>query len=258
MFLLEEESKDLGRMRAQMVEKEKMVAIGQMATGVAHEVSNPLSSISSVVQMLKRNGAGKAPSEQLELIESNIRRISGTVRQLVSLARPGPDQWEEVDLAGTLAEAVQLVRFDRRARNIEIDFEEPTGLPATFAMPGQLQQVFINLALNALDAMEKTGGKLHVWTQARRQEIVVGISDTGCGIEADVGRRIFEPFFTTKEAGRGTGLGLAVSYGIVRKHGGDIEYQSEPGEGTTFTVTLPVLSKPPDASHGETNRTAGG
>ncbi len=257
MFLLEEEGRQLGRMQAQLVEKEKMVAIGQMATGVAHEVSNPLSSISSIVQMLKRRHTGSLPVEQLDLIETHIQRISGTVRQLVSLARPRPDAWELVDVGATLSDAVQLVRFDRRARNVTIGFQPPAAPLATYALRGQLQQVFINLALNALDAMPE-GGTLGVGARARPQEIVVTVSDTGCGIAPEAGRRIFEPFFTTKEPGRGTGLGLSVSYGIVQRHGGTIDFDSQVGQGTTFTVTLPVMTKPPDGAHAATNRTAGG
>ncbi|MFH0981520.1 MAG: histidine kinase dimerization/phospho-acceptor domain-containing protein, partial [Planctomycetota bacterium] len=145
MFLLETEAGRVGQMRAQMVEKQKMVAIGQIAAGIAHEVGNPLSSISSVVQMLKRRGGDKAALEQLDLIETHIQRISSTVRQLVTLARPGAEQWERVDLGNTLSEAVGLIAFDRRARGVDIQYEPPWSLPATYALRGQLQQVFINL-----------------------------------------------------------------------------------------------------------------
>jgi len=148
MFLLEEEAGRLGRMRAQMVEKEKMVAVGQIAAGIAHEVGNPLSSISSVVQMLRRARLGSEVTEQLDLIQTHIQRISATVRQLVSLARPGPERWELVDIRQALEEVVQLVAFDRRARNVEIVFDPPRSLPATYALRGRLQQVFINLSLN--------------------------------------------------------------------------------------------------------------
>ncbi|MCP4251156.1 MAG: hypothetical protein GY778_29310 [bacterium] len=256
MFLLEEEAKQLGQMRAQMVEKEKMSAIGQMASGIAHEVGNPLSSISSVVQMLKRNGAAPPPAEQLELIDTHIRRISTTVRQLVRLSRPSTERWEPVDLTETLKEVVQLVLFDRRAREVEIDFDPPKSLPTTHALPGQLQQVFINLALNALDAMGGSGA-LTIRARHHRRSIIVSLTDTGCGIDGDVGRRVFEPFFTTKEPGRGTGLGLAVSYGIIQKHGGTIDFSSAAGEGTVFTVTLPVLDRAPDNENGISHRTAG-
>jgi signal transduction histidine kinase len=246
MFLLDEEARQVGRMRAKMLEKEKMVAIGQIASGIAHEVGNPLSSISSIVQMLKRNGLGEPTAKQLDLIETHIQRISAIVRQLVGLARPGVDRWELVDIGQILQEAVQLVAFDRRARNIEIDFVPPARLPRTYGLRGQLAQVFINLLLNALDAMPE-GGTLVLRAEARRREIIIRVRDTGSGIPPETGRRIFEPFYTTKEPGRGTGLGLAVSFGVIQKHGGTIDFSSPPGGGTVFTVEIPVSHQPPDA-----------
>ncbi len=246
MFLLEAEARQVGRMRAQLVEKEKMVALGQIAAGVAHEVGNPLSSISSIVQMLKRNPSKVLMPEQLDLIETHIQRISGTVRQLVTMSRPGADRWELVDVGRTLEEAVRLISFDRRARKVDIDFEPPSSLPRTYALRGQLQQVFINLSLNALDAMP-AGGQLGIRAQKRRGNIVVRVEDTGCGIAPEVGRRVFEPFFTTKDPGRGTGLGLSVSYGIIQTHGGRIDFVSTVGKGTVFTVQLPIVEKEPGA-----------
>ncbi|MCK4658261.1 MAG: hypothetical protein KAV82_01960 [Phycisphaerae bacterium] len=221
MFLLEEEAARVERMRAQMCEKQKMVAIGQMAAGIAHEVGNPLSSISSIVQMLKRGGADKGTVEQIDLIETHIQRISTTVRQLVSLGRPVSEQWERVDLEATLSEAVRLIAFDRRSRNVDISYDPPQSLPPTYALRGQLQQVFINLFLNALDAMPD-GGKLSIRAQKRLRKVVVCVEDTGCGIAPEIDRRVFEPFFTNKEPGRGVGLGLAVSYNIIQKHGGQV------------------------------------
>ncbi|MDO8631980.1 MAG: HAMP domain-containing sensor histidine kinase, partial [Phycisphaerales bacterium] len=216
MFMLDEEAEQVRRMHSQFVEKEKMVAIGQMASGIAHEISNPLSSISSIVQMLKRKPLPQAEVDQLDLMQKHIQRISETVRQLSSLARPVVDRWELVDLASTLEEAVALVSFDRRARNVRIDFRKPSSLPKTYALRAQLQQVFINLLLNALDAMPN-GGVLRISIDAHTTRLAFHFDDTGCGIPESIGRRIFEPFFTTKEQGRGTGLGLSVSYGIVQK-----------------------------------------
>ncbi len=246
MFLLQAEAKQVGRMRAQLVEKEKMVAIGQIASGIAHEVGNPLSSISSIVQMLQR-GKGEMPAnEQLELIQTHIRRISTTVRQLVSLARPSGGGWETIDIVRVLEEVVRLVGFDRRARGVEIVSHHPDSLPMTYGMRGQLEQVFINLCLNALDAMPD-GGTLTINAEANGHDVRVHVSDTGCGIGSELGRRIFEPFFTTKQPGHGTGLGLSVSYGIVQKHGGSIDFTSVVGGGTEFTVQIPVHDQAPGA-----------
>jgi signal transduction histidine kinase len=244
MFLLQEGAEQFGRLRAQMVEKDKMAALGQIAAGVAHEVGNPLSSISSIVQILKRRPAAGPMAEQLDLIQSHIQRISAIVRQLVTMARPSSENWEPVDVGQVLEEAVRLVSFDRRARNVEIDFPRPASLTRTCGLRGELQQVFINLSLNAMDAMP-AGGKLRIRAESTRGTIVLRFQDTGCGIPTETGRRIFEPFFTTKQPGEGAGLGLAVTYGIIQKHGGTIDFNSAPGEGTEFIVEIPVLNDPP-------------
>jgi len=246
MFLLETEAKQVIRMRDQMIEKEKMVATGQMAAGIAHEVCNPLSSISSIVQMAKRARSGTAVTAQLDLIEKHIQRISTTVRQLVSPIRPGMERWELVDVGETVASAIELIRFDHRARDVEIVFETPPPLPEAYALPDQLQQVFINLGLNALDAMPD-GGKLTLDAKEEHGWIIVRVQDTGGGVPPDISRRVFEPFFTTKQPGQGTGLGLSVCYSIVQKHGGDIALTSSDDTGSTFTVRIPVLDKAPDA-----------
>ena len=240
MFLLQEEKQRLDRLRGQMIEKEKMVALGQLASGIAHEVGNPLSSISSILQMVKRKPDSVPTSEQLDLMGTHVERISKTVRQMVTLARPRAEQWEAVEIRQVLEQVVGLVSFDRRARDVEIAFRCTESLPPTRAVPDELQQVFLNLAINALDAMP-AGGCLDIQAERNSAHIVVHVRDTGHGIDAALDRRIFEPFFTTKEPGCGSGLGLSVSYGIIQKHGGTIDYESQPGAGTAFTVKLPIL-----------------
>jgi signal transduction histidine kinase len=257
MFLLREESRQVGQMRAQMVEREKMVSIGQLASGIAHEVGNPLSSISSIVQMVKRSGMNGKMTDQLALIETHIKRINGTVRQLVKLARPGGDRWEEIDVGRVLEETVLLISFDPRAHDVDIAFEHPEALPTIHGVPGQLEQVFINLSLNALDAMAD-GGTLTINARKTRSSIIVRIEDTGYGIPPETGRRIFDPFYTTKEPGKGTGLGLAVSYSIMQNFNGTIEYDSIPGEGTAFTIYLPIINKKPEESHDTGNSSISG
>ena len=132
-----------------------------------------------------------------------------------------------------------------RARSVDIDFQRAATSLETYGLKGQLQQVFINLSLNALDAMP-TGGRLMIRSEAKRGNISVQVRDTGGGITPETGRKVFEPFFTTKEPGHGTGLGLAVSYGIIQKHGGTIDFSSTPGEGTVFTVQIPILVNAPE------------
>ena len=246
LFLLKVEARRMERMRSQMVEREKIFSIGQLASGVAHEVVNPLSSISSIVQMLKRSGATADTDEQLALIETHIQRITGTLRQLEGLARRGDEGWAVIDVSQALEETVLLLSFDPRARNVDVHLEPLPPLPTTHGIPGQLQQVFINLSLNALDAMPD-GGALTLGAQNTRGGLAIQIKDTGCGVPSGAGRRIFDPFFTTKEPGCGTGLGLAVSNSIVQKLNGTIEYQSTEGVGTVFTVVLPILSERPRA-----------
>jgi signal transduction histidine kinase len=238
-------------------EKQIIAAMGHVAAGIAHEVCNPLSSISSIVQLLKRRGVDRLAEDQLELIEAHIRRISQTVRQLVSLDPPGPEQWEAVDLREVLSEAVRLIRFDRRARRVEIAYESPAAFPMVLGVRGQLAQVFLSLLLNALDAMEQAG-KLTVRAEHTTTETIIDVADTGCGITPEVGRRVFEPFFTTKEVGKGSGLGLAVSHSIVERHGGSIDFRSSAGQGTVFTVRIPVLGQRlVETPHGSRDDTVG-
>jgi len=257
MYVLGRRTAQVGRMRQQMVEKQKMVAIGQIAAGIAHEVGNPLSSISSVTQLLKRHHPNSHMSEQLDIIGTHIKRISDIVQQLVTLARPGPESWVQGDIGRPLRDAMQLISFDKRARNVEIDFDPPAPLPKTQALLGQFQQVFLNLGLNAFDAMP-SGGTLAVRAKQEVGTLVFTFEDTGSGMPPDVQRRIFDPFFTTKEPGQGTGLGLAVSHSIVQKHGGRIECRSVVGQGTTFTIHVPILDNPPDTNDASDNHTSGG
>ncbi len=245
MFLLQQGTEQVDQLRAQMIEKEKMAAVGQVAAGIAHEVGNPLSSISSVVQMLKRARLDPSLVDQLDLIEMHIQRITLIVRQLVTMAHPTVERWERVNICEILEEALRLISFDRRARNVKIDFVCNGPSKHTYALRGQLQQVFINLCLNAFDAMPD-GGRLNARIEGTRPSIIIRLEDTGCGVPPEIGRRIFEPFFTTKEPGQGTGLGLAVSYSIIHKHGGTIDFESTVGKGTVFTIELPVLDEAPN------------
>jgi signal transduction histidine kinase len=246
LFLLSEEARRVGFMRAQMIEKEKLVSIGQLASGIAHEIGNPLSSISSIVQILKRSGQKESMDDQLDLIATHIQRIAGTVRHLSKLAHPENGRWEIIDTGRVLEEAIRLISFDKRASNVDIELRPPPpSLKNTCGQAGQLEQVFINLAINALDAMPD-GGKLTFEIREDDGNIIITVTDTGCGIPEETGKRIIEPFFTTKEMGRGTGLGLAVSHSIIRKHGGTFDFLSAVGKGTTFTITLPILKTAPE------------
>lgn len=246
IYLLEQGAGQIGRMREEIAEKQKMAAIGQIAAGVAHEVCNPLSSISSVVQMLRRDQRNAPNAERLDLIDKHIERISAVVRQLTKFTKPEAGKYEPIDIPAIIDQVVRRIAYDPRSEKVELVFDRPAALPATYGMPAQLQQAVLNVAHNALDAMPD-GGTLTFRAEERGGSVVVQVEDTGAGIAADAGRRVFEPFFTTKDPDRGSGLGLAAAYSIVQEHNGTIEYQSAVGKGTVFTIELPIRSQAPES-----------
>lgn len=223
-----------------MVQQEKMFAMGQLAAGVAHEVSNPLASMDGLLQLLERRPEKITPENLLRLREQ-IARINQIVRQLTAFAHPGESVWQEANLNEIVARALEVLRFDNRLKPITIEKSLDGRMPRMRLQPSALEQVIINLVINAADAMEQARlAKLSVSTHVSPGEVKLLISDTGCGIPSDVMARIFDPFFTTKPVGKGTGLGLSISYSLVRKHGGDISVDSSPGKGSTFTIRLPI------------------
>jgi len=181
----------------------------------------------------------------LDIINNHIQRITDIVRQMSTFSRPGEPNIKYLQVNDILQSSLDLMRLDKRMKNtIEISTNLDPALPKTMIDEGQLSQVFINIILNALDAMPE-GGRLSVSTTQGRDEqgheaVFISFSDTGVGIPPENIAKIFDPFYTTKEAGKGTGLGLAVSYNIVKRFKGDIKVESKVGAGTTFTVILPV------------------
>lgn len=240
-------------MQEQTRHQEKMAALGLLAAGVAHEVGNPLASISGVTQTLLRRTEDPKVTEKLELIKAHVQRISHIVREMQSFGRPPILDWGPCALNDILTKAVEMIRFDKRAANVEIDLETADDLPTTYGIEDQLLQVFLNVLLNALDALNPLGD-----SQQRRLSIVsrtaeppsepaliIEFDDVGVGIPKEAVGKVFDPFFTTKEVGYGTGLGLAVCYRIVEEHRGHIEINSEPTQGTQVRITLPVLARAP-------------
>jgi signal transduction histidine kinase len=219
-----------------------MIAMGQMAAGVAHEVANPLASMDGLLQLLERR-PDKATPENFARLREQIARITGIVRQLTDFAHPGAGggEWREASVNDVIAKALEVLRFDRRLKRATVNKELDPNVPAMRIQPAALEQVIINMSLNAADAMEGVEQPtLRVTTQLRDGEVVIAIADNGVGMPAEVRRRIFEPFFTTKPVGKGTGLGLSISYSLIRKHDGQIEVASTPNQGTTFEIRLPV------------------
>ena len=229
---------------------EKLAAVGRLAAGVVHEINNPLATISACAEALEsraNEGAfdnspeAKDLKEYLGLIRSEAFRCKQITNGLLDFSRTRASEHIQVDLRDVITSAARLLSHQKRNAQVDVRVDVAHGLASVSGDPGQLQQAIIALATNALDAMPERG----ILTIAARNQInavVVDVIDTGIGIPTDNLPKIFEPFFTTKEVGRGTGLGLAVCYGILTEHGGTLDVQSSVGYGTTFTITLPATT----------------
>jgi len=223
----------------QLQEREKLSSIGLLAAGVAHEVNTPLAGISSYSQMLLQQTAEVDPKHQLlEKILSQTRRASAIVSNLLNFSRTGNAEFREQDINKVLEDTLQLLEPQLRNTRIRVVKNYAAGLTPAYGDPSKLQQVFMNMVLNARDAMP-VGGELLIQTRCVESSVVVDFKDTGIGIAPENIARIYDPFFTTKEVGQGTGLGLSLSYGIIQEHGGRIFVESRPGEGTHFSIKLP-------------------
>lgn len=220
-------------------ESEKLASIGRLAAGVAHEINNPLTGVLSFAHLLREEGTlGERERQDIDVIIHETERVREIVRGLLDFARQRPTHWAEFDFNEMVRHTIKLVRSQKEFNGITIhdDFaEDPLSLNGDRS---QLQQVVLNLCFNACEAMSG-GGRLTIRTAREDGGVRLEVQDTGHGIPQSDIERIFEPFYTTKVVGKGTGLGLSISYGIVQKHGGTFDVQSEPGKGSTFTVTLP-------------------
>jgi signal transduction histidine kinase len=229
----------LRQLNEHLIRTEKLAATGTLAAGVAHEVNNPLASISSLLQMLQTRPAADAETrEMLNLMQGQITRISNVLRDLMDFARTRPPERRPLDINRTVAASLRLARFDKGFNQIALTESYAPDLPLIQADAGQLQQVFLNIFLNARDAMPE-GGELRVETRQDAETVAVRVSDTGPGIPAELRARVFDPFFTTKPAGSGTGLGLAICYGLINAHGGQLTINANNGRGATVEIILP-------------------
>ena len=242
MMIIVEDITARVQLEEQLQISEKMASVGLLAAGVAHEVNTPLTGISSFTQMLLEGADPEDPKTKvLEKIERQTFRAAKIVNGLLNLARPGrSDVSGPVDLNAVINDVLALLEHQLAAGSVQVRRELSTAPITVQGVEFKLQQVFLNLFLNARDAMP-TGGWLAIRTHLGDQA-VVEVSDTGSGIPADVLSRIYDPFFTTKATGQGTGLGLSVTYGVVQDHRGAIECDSDPGQGTRFTLTLPLAT----------------
>jgi PAS domain S-box-containing protein len=238
------------KLEQQVMHSEKLAALGRLAAGVAHEIGNPLTSISTFAQLLREMAQDEFTQNSLDIINNHIQRITAIVRNMATFARADSLTIREVHLNDVLNATLDLMRLDKRMKSsVEIVVALDPELPKVLIDEGQISQVFINIIINALDAMPD-GGRLQVTTRRNRDEsgaciVTVSISDTGVGIPQSELEKIFDPFYTTKDPGKGTGLGLSLSYDIVKRFKGDIHVHSEIGKGTVFTIQLPVEREKP-------------
>jgi two-component system, NtrC family, sensor kinase len=241
VIIFEQDVTQEKRLEANLIQSEKLAAVGQLAAGVAHEINNPLSAVIANAQLLRRDLPEDSldARESVELIEIAGLRASQVVRNLMGFARKEQYDFVAIDLNETVLNALSLVKHELASRSMEIKTNLQEDLPMIHASKDHLQSVWINIILNALDSMESGKGVIEIGTTFSDEEFKVRFSDNGAGIPADKVTKIFEPFFTTKDPGRGTGLGLSICHRIVKQHGGFIQVDSLTGTGTTFTISLP-------------------
>ncbi|MBK8975342.1 MAG: HAMP domain-containing protein [Planctomycetes bacterium] len=248
---VEQRTKQLQAAQAQVVRAEKLSSLGVLAAGVAHELNSPLTGILTFAHLLlQRNAKGSQEYEDLEVIISETNRCAAIIRQLLDMARDRAPQRKTQDIVSVLRRAVALVENQSIFHDVNIRTEFEPDLPLVSCDDSQMEQVFLNLLINAAEAMPG-GGRLTI--RARRlpaadteadaapERVELSFQDTGIGIPEEAIGRVFDPFFTLKEVGKGTGLGLSVSYGIIENHGGSFGVDSKLGQGATFTIVLPAL-----------------
>src|SRR5438876_1949363 len=232
------------RLEGQLIQNEKLTSIGLLAAGVAHEVNTPLAVISSYSQMLRKEISSEDPRYNLlEKITKQTFRASEIVNNLLHFSRTNATEFAEVDIHQVITDTLSLLEHQFKSARIRVERELKAGDPVTFGNSGKLQQVFLNLFVNARDAMAE-GGELRVRTETVDSKIEVFVQDSGAGITRENIKKIYDPFFTTKAVGKGTGLGLSVSYGILQEHGGNISVESKEGIGTSFRLEFPLVRKP--------------
>jgi signal transduction histidine kinase len=231
-----ERTRELQGIQEQMIRKEKLAMLGQLAGGVGHELRNPLGVISNAIYYLQMTltDAEETTKEYLDMISSEVRNSEKIVSDLLDLSRTKPAERERVEVSELI---VQVLDRHNPPEEVQVSTEIGPDLPSVFVDPSQIGQVLDNLLTNAYQAMPE-GGKLSIEAKVEEDRLLVSITDTGTGISQENIERLFEPLFTTKA--RGTGLGLAVSKNLVEANGGSIEVESQEGKGSTFTVILPT------------------
>ncbi len=232
----------LAEAQLKLVQSEKMAAFGQLGAGIAHEVKNPLAGILGCAQLsLKKVEEGTPVEKNLRLIEKETKRCKAIIENLLRFARQETAILQPIQLNPVVTDAIAIVSHQLGMHRVELKHDLAEELPPVHGNANQLQQVVMNLIMNAQQAMAGDPGQICVSTSTNGTSVDIVVADSGPGMTDEIKSRVFEPFFTTKPGGKGTGLGLSVSFGIIKDHGGEIAVESQPGRGTVFTVALPVL-----------------
>jgi signal transduction histidine kinase len=223
---------------------DRLASLGEMAAGLVHELNNPLTGILTLSQLLVNSDIPEEPKEDLQCIYSEAKRAANIVKNVLLFTRNNSYENGQSSVNEVVKEVLRLREHEEESNNINVVTNLQDNLPEIPLDKYQLQQVFLNIILNAEAAMKETGrpGTLTVTTESVNNHVNIMFSDTGCGIKKDVLPRIFDPFFTTKEIGKGTGLGLSICYGIIVKHAGKISVKTQVGKGTTFTIRMPIVN----------------
>ena len=251
--VMERREQELRDKQEQLVQAGKLATLGELTTGVAHELNNPLNNIGLYVgNVIDRIELGElSPESALEDLEKameQVRKATEIISHLRTFGRAAPVTFEAVDVDEVIERALSLMQEQLRLRAIDVDLDLCPGELVVQGNPIQLEQVFINLLTNARDALDEVPEEqknIRIVSSLERDRIRIVFEDTGPGIPDDVAKRVFDPFFTTKEVGTGTGLGLSITYSIVKEHGGEIIVNGEPGGGARFVITLPVSNEEP-------------
>ncbi len=246
VIIFEQDVTEKRSLEANLIQSEKMAAVGQLAAGIAHEINNPLAAIIANIQLLKRELLNDSDDfmETLQLIETAGLRAANVVSGLLGISRKeNKYEFEPLSLNESIRSALALVHHDLVRRSIEVITDLQEDMPSLIASKNHLQSIWINLLVNSMDAMDKENGRIGITTRYADRNFTIIFEDNGKGISPEYLSRIFEPFFTTKAAGRGTGLGLAITQRVIKEHQGDIRIESQVGQGVKITITLPDIPR---------------
>jgi signal transduction histidine kinase len=241
---LKERESSLKKAQHALVQSEKMAAVGTLSAGLAHEVKNPLSAVLGYAQLSKRKlDQPEALLKHLDTIETETRRCNEIIGNLMQFSRQEKGEHSEISVNEVVQKSIAIVDHQLSLKDVRIGSELAKDIPPISGNANQLQQVLMNLMINAQQAIGDGGGTVDLATFVEGESVFITVSDTGPGIDKDVAAKIFEPFFTTKPAGQGTGLGLSVTYGIIQDHSGDISVKRADSGGAKFVIKLPIESE---------------